>query len=79
MKARVNQSWLRQKFQRNAGFARSSKLQAPSSKLQRNTKLQNSKGAPHVALELDVWSFSGAWSLEFGASLMLGALNHDRH
>src|SRR5436190_14675187 len=47
------------------------KLQAPSSKLQRSSKSQTSKGT--VALRIGilvfgVWCFSGAWSLVFGAS-----------
>jgi hypothetical protein len=43
-----------------------SKLQIPSSKLQRNIKHQTSKAVPHP---LDVWLFGdslelGAWNLE---------------
>jgi hypothetical protein len=42
-------------------------LKAPSSKLQAPEKLQ----APNIernrqGLEIDFWSFSGAWSLELG-------------
>jgi len=43
------------------------KHQIPTSKLQRNTKHQTSK-----ALELEVWSFSGAWCLVLGAFFSLG-------
>jgi hypothetical protein len=40
------------------------KLQAPSSRLQRNFKHQ----APSIgAVSFGDWSFSGAWSLELGA------------
>ena len=45
------------------------KLQAPSSKLQRNIKHQTSMQRARL-LSFVVWSFCGAWSLEFGASLM---------
>src|SRR5205085_9629568 len=44
--------------------APSSKLQAPE-KHQASSSNQRSVGLP---LELDVWNFSGAWSLGFGAS-----------
>src|SRR5215469_3711341 len=44
------------------------KLQNPRTKLQRNFKSKHQK--PAVArLELDVWFFSGAWCLGFGAFL----------
>ena len=43
------------------------KLQAPSSKLQRNSKLQTSDPGAREKLKLGAWSFSGAWSLELGA------------
>ncbi|MDR3458542.1 MAG: hypothetical protein P4N60_13915 [Verrucomicrobiae bacterium] len=52
------------------------KLQAPSSKLQRNSKLQYSRPhrVPHtVALMFGVWCFFGAWSLVFGASVEIGS------
>jgi hypothetical protein len=43
---------------------------APSTKLQAPEKHQNpnSKGV-HGRLVLGAWNFSGAWCLEFGASL----------
>ena len=56
------------------------KLQAPSSNLQRNFKQQTPRNACVAAsrsetghgvadaLDLGAWSFSGAWSLELGAS-----------
>ena len=43
------------------------KHQAPSTKLQRNTKHQNSNRGTAQKLKLGAWSFSGAWSLELGA------------
>src|SRR5678816_191663 len=49
------------------------KLQTPSSKLQRSSKPQTSMRRPRMVthrsglgLELEIWSFSGAWSLELG-------------
>src|SRR2546430_295024 len=48
--------------------ARSQKFQAPSSKLQRSSKVQTPIADPRVwNLLLDVWRFIGAWMLEFGA------------
>src|SRR5438105_4812938 len=49
------------------------KLQAPSSKLQRNFKLQapTSRLQKSWMLELGIWCFSGAWSLVLGASLLV--------
>src|SRR5207245_971606 len=60
-------------------------VQAPSSKLQRNPKIQAPNpnkipspkfqtldGARGPDLELGAWSFSGAWRLGFGASLSFG-------
>src|SRR5205085_1643421 len=47
--------------------------QAPSTKHQRNTKHQapsKQLASPHFPLKLGIWSFSGAWSLELGASLV---------
>jgi hypothetical protein len=50
------------------------KLQNPSTKLQRKSKLQTpTQFTSAVGLELGIWSFSGAWCLDFGASLALGA------
>src|ERR1017187_786182 len=43
-----------------------SKLQAPTSNIQRNSKLQ-APDISHNTLELVVWWFSGCWRLEFGA------------
>jgi hypothetical protein len=42
------------------------KLQIPSTKHQRNTKLQISKGEREIMLELGCWSFPGAWMFELG-------------
>src|SRR5437764_10724229 len=47
--------------------APSKKLQTPTSKLQRNPKLQTPNCREHV-LEFGTWCFSGAWMLVFGAS-----------
>src|SRR2546423_7557979 len=44
-----------------------SKLQIPSSNIQRNSKLQFSKMGPRITLMFGYWSFSGAWMLELGA------------
>jgi hypothetical protein len=53
------------------------KLQTPGSKLQGNTKFQAPKAGLKILrfLKFGVWSFSGAWSLVFGAlfALLLGA------
>src|SRR5437660_469540 len=46
------------------------KVRAPSSKLQRNTKSQIPSTAHKSFLDFGAWSFSGAWSLELGASLI---------
>jgi sugar lactone lactonase YvrE len=43
------------------------KLQASSTKLQRNTKVQDPKSCLPAVLKFDVWSFSGAWCLVFSA------------
>src|ERR1051326_276537 len=46
------------------------KLQTPSSKSQKNPKLQIPKPAsPKRNLELGIWSFFGAWNLEFGVGV----------
>jgi general secretion pathway protein J len=46
------------------------KIQTPRSKLQRNTKLQISKGVGGSSvLDLGAWSFSGSWILVFGSFL----------
>jgi hypothetical protein len=42
------------------------KHQASTFKLQRNIKLQVSETLREI-LQLEVWSFSGSWSLKFGA------------
>src|SRR5450755_1716940 len=47
---------------------RRSKFQAPTSKLQRSSKLQIPNFARAV---FDDWCFSGAWCLEFGAFILL--------
>jgi len=48
------------------------KLQNSNSKHQRNSKLQSSTGHEQVSgLELVIWCFSGACSLEFGALRMV--------
>src|SRR3954462_10634009 len=47
------------------------KLQAPSSKLQINPKLQ----FPKPRLELGFWSLSGAWKLEVGAFIIMLVLS----
>src|SRR5450830_1878827 len=55
---------------------RMSKLQIPSSKLQRNSKLQTSKlrrGSRFWSLMLGAWCFSGAWCLVLGASEEFGS------
>lgn len=55
--------------------------QDPSSKIQRNTKLQAPKTNLTVQLKLGLWSFSGAWCLVFGASVVLvatGCASHQR-
>jgi hypothetical protein len=45
------------------------KLQAPTSKLQRNTKLQIADEFPSISgLRFGVGSFFGIWNLELGAS-----------
>src|SRR5689334_11910934 len=46
------------------------KHQAPSSKLQRNSKLQ----IPNLGLELGIWSCSGAWCLVLGVSVLVAAV-----
>src|SRR5688500_19552099 len=46
-----------------------SKFQAPSSRETSNSKLQTARIPVHSAL--DVWCFSGAWTLVLGASLVL--------
>jgi hypothetical protein len=44
------------------------KFQAPTSKLQRNSKRPSSKTrVARLGLNIEVWRFSGAWMLEFGA------------
>jgi hypothetical protein len=44
------------------------KLQTPSSNIQRNFKRPSSKTrVARLGLNVEVWSFSGAWMLEFGA------------
>jgi hypothetical protein len=62
-------------------IGKSSKLQAPSSRKIPNSKAQNQRGKrvttlvrvgrftrlEMLVLVLGIWSFSGAWSLEFGA------------
>src|SRR4029077_7040875 len=50
-------------------WTKNEKHQAPSTKLQRNTKSQAPNGSPaHQDLsELGAWSFSGAWMLVLGA------------
>jgi hypothetical protein len=48
----------------------SSKSQAPTSKHQRNSKLQIPKSRV-VSLKFGAWSFSGAWMLELGAFSVL--------
>src|SRR5947209_995751 len=57
------------------------KLQAPTSKHQRNSKIQASNTRSHatvdpghfacVGLEFGCWSFSGAWMLVLGVFLLL--------
>src|SRR5260221_14220019 len=47
-----------------------SKHQVPTSRETSNTRLQN-HATPGKALELETWSFSGAWRLEVGASFCL--------
>jgi hypothetical protein len=42
------------------------KLQAPTSKHQRNFKYQAPKGSVGRCLVHGAWFFSGAWMLEFG-------------
>jgi hypothetical protein len=43
------------------------KLQAPNSNIQRNFKRPSSKTrVARLGLNVEVWSFSGAWMLEFG-------------
>jgi hypothetical protein len=44
-------------------------FQLPTSKLQTSTNLHIPKPAPgFAAMLIDIWDFSGAWSLEFGCS-----------
>ncbi len=44
------------------------KLQIPSTKLQRNIKRQSpDRGRAPFDLEIEIWSFSGAWMLVLGA------------
>ena len=52
-----------------------SKLQAPSSKLQRSSKSQAPKNAMAAPawFGFEAWCLSGAWSLVFGSSLVFGA------
>jgi hypothetical protein len=60
------------------------KLQIPSSKLQRSSKPQTSTRHPGwppprsgLGLELEIWSFSGAWGLGLGA--FVRAAFHRKH
>src|SRR5881628_1233165 len=54
----------------------SSKHQHPSSREAPTSKLQTAEAQ---VLELEIWSFSGAWSLEFGASLLHQLQHRRRH
>src|SRR5258708_2238539 len=45
------------------------KLQHPSTKLQRSTKVQAPTPLRGPLLKFGAWRFSGAWSLELGASI----------
>ena len=51
------------------------KIQAPSSKIQRRSKLQMPTESLRLCRGLGpgTWSFSGSWSWVFGSSMMLGA------
>jgi hypothetical protein len=52
------------------------KLQIPSTKLQRNFKLQSPNKVVGGAVDfvvLEVWSFPGAWLLVLGISSIAGA------
>src|ERR1051326_6264190 len=42
------------------------KLQTPTTKLQRSSKVQIPKGSSDAELKLEAWNFSGAWILELG-------------
>src|SRR2546421_4925150 len=56
------------------------KHQAPNSKLQRNTKHQapnKESASPYLPWEFGIWSFSGAWSLELGASSVRQRQRHN--
>src|ERR1039457_3003284 len=53
------------------GKSQSQAKQTPSSKLQRNFKLQISNMEAGCGLEIEIWSFSGAWCLEFGALIQI--------
>jgi len=57
------------KFQTPSSKFQMKKLQAPTSKLQRNTKLQIADEFPSISgLRFGVGSFFGIWNLELGAS-----------
>jgi hypothetical protein len=43
-------------------------METPNTKHQENTKLQTPKRSGALSLEVEVWSFSGAWCLVFGVS-----------
>src|SRR5436305_8242324 len=60
----------------NSKIQISNKHQAPSSNLQRNTKHQNSRDAQISKryFVFGIWSFSGAWSLMFGALLFAATI-----
>jgi hypothetical protein len=55
-------------------------FKAPGSKHQAPEKSQapNFKPGARVDLELEVWSFFGAWSLKFGASASTDPRNPDK-
>src|SRR5438876_7021316 len=62
--------------QQAAGRGHTRSREAPSTKHQAPEKLQalSSKAAARFCLELEVWCFSGAWSLELGAFVASGPL-----
>ncbi len=56
------------------------KLQIPSSNIQRSTKPQAPNNHSHLRrLDVDVWSFSGAWTLVLGAFLSLNLTSCATH
>src|SRR2546426_1054779 len=61
--------WLKRAVVPSSKLQAPEKFQIPKSKSQTNPKTQTKRGLPgRCCLEIDDWIFSGAWSLELGAS-----------